>query len=321
MGKRERHAVKKNEIEELAASRAPLRAPVAGLGFIKGWGWGWQALKLALRHPFYFGLGYLMLALSLAILVVAAAWVPSASIAIGPIAVVGAIMGVACLGRATCAIAAKPKGGAVPWRAWIEPLASWASAGKLALRSAALFVVLMGFAAWGEWAQRKVVAGGFSPEALNASMPLSIRILSFVMLFAFATWLLAASAPAMKPMAWMKVFLSAALSPMTMLGIGLFWLVWVVVCEFILSFALAAAASAAAGSLPGAVIGTPDQMFVFASMVMIALSAPLIAMSMGLASQAIQLRLQSLEEEKAWLAKEIEALKNRVFADGEKAER
>lgn len=320
MGKRERHAVKKNEIEELAASRAPLRAPVAGMGFIKGWRWGWQALTLALRHPFYFGVGYLMLALLLTILVVSAAWVPSASIAIGPIAVVGAIMGIACLGSATRAMGATPRGGAVPWRAWVEPLSNWSSSGKLALRSMALFVILMGFAAWGEWAQRKVVAGGFSPEALAAGMPLSVRILSFVMLFAFATWLLAASAPAMKPLEWMKVSLSAALSPMTMLGVGLFWVAWVVGCEFVLSFALAAAASAAAGSLPGTAVGTADEMFVFASMVMIAVSAPLIAMSMSLASQAIQLRLRSLEEEREWLAKEIETLKSRVFADGEKVD-
>lgn len=319
MGKRERHAVKKNEIEEMAASRAPLRAPVAGMGFIKGWGWGWQALKLALRHPFYFGVGYLMLALSLAILVAVAAWVPAAAVAIGPIAVVGAIMGLACLGSATRAMAAKPKGGGAPWRAWVEPLASRASACKLALRSAALFVILMGFAAWGEWAQRKILAGGFSPEALTVGMPLSVRILSFVMLFAFATWLLAASAPVMKPVEWMKVCLNAAISPMTMIGLGLFWLVWVIGCEFVLSFALAAAASAAAGSLPGAVVGTADEMFVFASMVMIAICAPLVAMSMGLASQSIQLRLRSLEEEKAWLANEIESLKTKVFGASDKA--
>lgn len=323
MGKRERHAAKKDAIQEMAQGNAPLRARVRRLGFISGLGWGWGALRLGLAHPIYFGVGYVMLALMVAILVAIVAWAPSLAVGVGPLAGFGAVVGLACLGSAARAMARKREYDPAPWGAWIEPLRGAGNAGRTMGRAALLFIGLLGFAAWGDWMQAQMVASlasGADGQAMATSLSWDARIMSFVMVFVFAAWMIAATAPASGVREWLNVALTGILSPLAMFGVGAFWLAWLMACEFGLSLALSLAGQAAAGqeALGGAVAG-PADMFMFASLVMMGLCAPLIAMSMAFASGAISLRHKALEEERAWIAAEREALNDRFAGGAERA--
>lgn len=291
MGKKERHAEKMEKRADLAMQRNKSIEPKNVLGFKAGWGWGKAALGMALRRPLYFGLAHFLLVATLGLI----AWVGSvagpdsiwsyATTIVGILAIVSGILSCANAAREQALCGAHRK---APWSAWLAPWRGpWRVAAGTMARCVAGLAILLCVGALVQWVQTE--RGGGSVEWLVKSW--ESRALSMATIYAVGLWLVAMAMPGWGPKKMARGLGIMASSPMSMLGLAVFWMIWVAISEVVFIYAInqmlmdQSSFALARQSLMGLIV-----------LVVAGFSMPAMAMSTGLASLALDTQMAKLDK-------------------------
>ena len=287
MGKKERQAEKLVQRADVEIKNRLSMSSKSVLGFKAGWCWGKAGLGMALRRPIYFGLGHILLLSTIALI----AWVGTVaggdsnwSYAATIAGIFAITSGIACCGSAARAQALWGGNRQAAWSAWITPLhGDWhVVAGTMARCTVGLMFLLL-ISAVIQWIQ--AVRGGGSVEWLVKSW--ESRLLSMATIYILGLWLLVMAMPnwGIKKMA--KALWLLAMSPLSLLGFGVFWMIWVAVSELVFIYAInqimnqimmeQTSFAQARESLMGLIV-----------LVIAGMSMPAMAMSAGLASLALE---------------------------------
>lgn len=238
MGKKERHAEKVAQRADLAMKRKNSIEPKNVLGFKAGWGWGKAALGMALRRPIYFGLAHLLLLATLGLIASVGSVAGPDSIWSYSVTIMGFVAMVS--GIACCASAAREQAlcGArrkAPWSAWIAPWrGDWRVGASAVARSVAGMALILCLGALVQWIQ--TVRGAGSVEWLVKSW--ESRALSMATIYTVGLWSVAMAMPAWSVKKMARGLGIMASSPMSMLGLAVFWMLWLAISEIVFIYAI-----------------------------------------------------------------------------------
>lgn len=304
MGKRERHAKKIEERQavesiEAEASRQPWSksaSPKKLLGFKSAFAWGLRSLLISIRHPIRFGVGHIMMWLAIGL-----------SIALGmlgewpaKISVVAFMLCLVCglggTGEATRAFLRDPKG---PWlRPWFSNYSSASRAKSAVLKDAASSALIVGFA-FAVGSLQTMLAQG-DPEWMLGWSARGISLGSIYIMYLVASLCTAPIEP------WrdtLRTLVKLALSPGAFMGLLLFWMVWLALAEVSLTLVL----QALIGAL-GHIDMPRNQLMYFSMAVVMALNAPIMAVSGAFAREGAK---ASLDRDRL-VGAELEAKKQQL---------
>lgn len=226
-------------------------------------------MGLALRRPIYFGFGWVCL--GVAALGMAASPREAVALAVA----LAVVSGIACAGSAARAQALAGRGAKAPWSAWFGPWAKGARlahAARLGVGAAAMAALALG-AQLGQAAL--LGAWGGEPAAGFALFVWGLGMWSCLL------WALAMAAPVGSWAAWGRLAGRALGAPMALVGLCLFWGLWIALADVCLAAVLVQAVESGGAR---ATMEVRASMGALAALVSLALSAPMMAMSAGLAS-------------------------------------